>query len=83
MLGAFLVWDRKVNKNNVAWRLMAVVGIVAWTLVTLCVYGVRRLDAASLMAPLDLAGLAPLGVYFLAVNLVTLALFIYDKLRAE
>lgn len=83
MLGAFLVWDRRVNKNNVAWRLMAIIGIVAWTLVTLCVYGIIRLDAASLVAPLDLGSLAPLGVYLLAVNLVTLALFIYDKLRAE
>ena len=83
MLGAFLVWDRRVNKNNVAWRLMAIVGIVAWALVTLCVYGVVRLDAASLVAPLDLGGLAPLGVYLLIVSLVTLVLFIYDKLRAE
>lgn len=83
MLGAFLVWDRRVNKNNVAWRLMAIVGIVAWTLVTLCVYGVVRLDLSSLMAPLDLGSLAPLGVYLLVVNLVTFALFVYDKLRAE
>lgn len=83
MLGAFLVWDRRVNKDNVAWRLMAVIGIVVWTLVTLYVYGVIRLDPASLAAPLDLGALAPLGVYLLAVNLVTFALFIYDKLRAE
>ena len=83
MLAAFLVWDRKVNKDNVAWRFMAVIGVIAWALVTLCVYGVVKLDIASLVAPLDLSGLAPLGVYLLAVNLVTLALFIYDKLRAE
>ena len=83
MLAAFLVWDRKVNKDNVAWRFMALIGIVAWTLITLCVYGVVRLDASSLVAPLDLGGLAPLGVYLLVANLVTLALFIYDKLRAE
>lgn len=83
MLAAFLVWDRRVNKDNVAWRFMAVIGIIAWTLITLCVYGVVRLDAASLVAPLDLGSLAPLGVYLLVVNLTTLALFSYDKLRAE
>lgn len=83
MLVAFLVWDRRVNKNNVAWRLMAVIGIVVWALVTLCVYGVIKLNVASLVAPLDLGDLAPLGVYLLVANLVTLALFIYDKLRAE
>ena len=83
MLVAFLVWDRRVNKNNVAWRLMAVIGIVAWALVTLCVYGVIKLDVASLVAPLDLGDLVPFGVYLLVANLVTLALFIYDKLRAE
>lgn len=83
ILGASLVWDRRVNKNNVAWRLMAIIGIVVWTLVTLFVYGVVRLDPTSLVAPLDLGSLAPLGVYLLAVNLVTFALFVYDKLRAE
>lgn len=83
MLAAFLVWDRKVNKDNVAWRFMAIVGVIAWALVTLCVYGVVRLDAAALVAPLDLGSLAPLGVYLLVVNLAALALFIYDKLRAE
>ena len=83
MLVAFLVWDRRVNKNNVAWRLMAIIGIVAWVLVTLCVYGIVRLDLASLVAPYDLGGLAPLSVYLLVVNFVTLALFIYDKRRAE
>lgn len=83
MLVAFLVWDRRVNKNNVAWRFMAIIGIVAWALVSLCVYGIIKLDVASLVAPLDFDGLASLGVYLLVVNLVTLALFIYDKLRAE
>ena len=83
MLVAFLVWDRRVNKNNVAWRLMAIIGIAAWVLATLCVYGIVRLDVASLVAPFDLGGLAPLSVYLLIVNVVTLVLFIYDKRRAE
>ena len=83
MLGVFLIWDRRVNKNNVAWRLMAVIGIVMWSLVTLCAYGVVRLDAAFLLAPLDLGCLVSMGVYLLVVILVTLALLIYDKLQAE
>ena len=83
MLGVFLVWDRRVNKNNVAWRLTAIVGIAIWTLVTLSVYGIVRLEPAALVAPLDFGSPALLCVYLLVVNLVTLGLFVYDKLRAE
>ena len=35
------------------------------------------------MALLDLFGFAPMDVYLLIVNLVTFALLIFDKLRAE
>lgn len=83
MLGVFLIWGRRVNKNNVAWRLTAIIGIAMWSFVTLCAHGVVRLDAAFLLAPLDLGHLASMGVYLLVVNLVTFALFIYDKLQAE
>lgn len=59
MLLAFLLWDRHVVKDNVAWRFIAVLGIIVWAFLTLCVYGVVRLDVEALFAPLDLASLAP------------------------
>ena len=83
MLLAFLLWDRHVVKDNVAWRLIAVLGIIVWALVTLCVYGVVRLDVEALLAPLDLGALAPIGIYVLAMSAVTFCVFAYDKWQAE
>lgn len=83
MLLAFLLWDRHVVKDNVAWRFIAVLGIIVWTLVTLCVYGVVRLDVGGLLAPLDLTLLVPVGIYVLAMSAVTFCVFVYDKWQAE
>ena len=83
MLLAFLLWDRHVVKGNVGWRFVAVLGVMVWALVTLCVYGVVRLDVEALLAPLDLASLAPVGIYVLAMSAVTFCVFAYDKWQAE
>ncbi|HJG31327.1 MAG TPA: DUF1294 domain-containing protein [Collinsella ihuae] len=83
MLLAFLLWDRRVVKDNVAWRFIAVLGIIVWALVTLCVYGVVRLDVRALLAPLDLALLAPVGIYVLTISAITFCVFVYDKWQAE
>lgn len=83
MLPAFLLWDRHVIKDNVAWRFIAVLGVIVWALVTLCVYGVVRLDVKALLAPLDLASLIPVGIYVLAMSAVTFCVFAYDKRQAE
>ena len=83
MLLAFLLWDRHVIKDNVAWRFIAVLGVIVWTLVTLCVYGVVRLDVKGLLAPLDLASLIPVGIYALVMSAVTFGVFVYDKRQAE
>lgn len=52
-------------------------------LVTLCVYGVVRLDVEALLAPLDLGALVPIGIYALAMSVVTFRVFAYDKWQAE
>lgn len=83
MLLAFLLWDRHVVKDNVAWRFIAVLGIIVWALVTLCVYRVVRIDVGGLLAPLDLASLAPVGIYVLTMSAVTFCVFVYDKWQAE
>ena len=49
----------------------------------LCMYVVIRLDPAHLVASRDHFGFALMDVYLLIVNLMTPALLIYDKLRAE
>lgn len=61
-----------------AWRFLAVLGVIVWALVTLCVCGVVRPDVGALLAPLDLASLAPVGIFALAMSTVTLRLFVYD-----
>lgn len=83
MLLAFLLWDRHVVKDNVAWRFIAVLGVIVWAFVTLCVYGAVRLDVEALLAPLDLASLAPVGIYVLAMIAVTFCVFVYDEWQAE
>lgn len=83
MLLAFLLRDRHVVKDNVAWRFIAVLGIIVWELVTLCAYGVVRLDVEALLAPLDLGALAPIGIYALSMSAVTFRVFAYDKWQAE
>lgn len=83
MLLAFLLWDCHVIKDNVAWRFIAVLGVIVWALVTLCVYGVVRLDVKALFAPLDLASLIPVGIYAMVMSAVTFCVFVYDKRQAE
>lgn len=83
MLAAFLVWDRRVNKNNVAWRFIAIIGVIIWALITFYVHGIVEFDTASLISPIDFCDLVPLVIYFIAVNLATFAAFVYDKLRAR
>ncbi|WP_219722284.1 DUF1294 domain-containing protein [Enorma phocaeensis] len=83
MLLAFLLWDRHAIKDNVAWRFVAVLGIIVWALVTPCVYGVVRLDVEALLAPLNLGALVPIGIYVLVMSAVTFCVFVYDKRQAE
>lgn len=83
MLLAFLLWDRRVVKDNVARRFIAVLGVIVWTLVTLCIYGVVRFDVKALLAPPDLASLTSVGIYVLTMSAVTFCVFVYDKWQAE
>lgn len=83
MLLTFLVFDRRAVKRNVAWRFMAIIGIVIWTVISLCVYGIVSIDVASLVAPLELGRLVPIGVYILVMSAITFCVFIYDKRQAE
>ncbi len=83
MLLAFLLWDRHVVKDNVAWRFIAVLGVIVWALVTLCVYGVVRLEVGALLVPLNLESLVPISIYVLVMSVVTFCAFVYDKRQAK
>ena len=70
-----------MNKHNISWRFSAIVFLIVWVVVVLVWAGVIVVDlepGASLNAPVIVA----LGVYLLAINVVTFAVFCLDKKRA-
>lgn len=80
---AFLIWSRKVSKNNVAIFFLSLEMVIVWILVLLNVYGPVRFGFSQLIQAVGHRDHKILGIYLLVVNLVTLCLFIIDKKRAE
>ena len=81
MLLAFLVWDRKVRKANVAWRFVAIAMLVVWAIILANVYGWLRFDAARLGESLA-RDHTPLLVYLAIINVATFVVFCVDKAKA-
>lgn len=80
MLLAFLIWDRRVNKDNVAWRMIAIIGIILWTLITLYVCNIVDIGPLdTLLAPINPGILISLGIYLITLNIATFVIFAYDK----
>ena len=82
MLAAFLVWDRKVVKDNVAWRFISIICVAVWGMIVAVVYGFIDIDIQSLMKQLNMDIVIPLEVYLLIINTVTFILFVVDKIKA-
>ncbi|MGI6231185.1 MAG: DUF1294 domain-containing protein [Tractidigestivibacter sp.] len=82
MLAAFLVWDRKVVKDNVAWRFIAILSIIVWCFVVAFYYGYLTFDVNQLFTGIDPGFLRGLGIYLLVINVITFAVFVYDKRQA-
>lgn len=80
---AFLIWSRKVLKNNVAIFFLGLEMVIVWTLVLLNVYGPVHFNFGQLTQAVAHRDHRILGIYLVIVNLVTLALFLIDKKRAE
>ena len=80
---AFLIWSRKVSKNNVAIFFLGLEMVIVWTLVLLNVYGPVHFNFGQLTQAVAHRDHRILGIYLVIVNLVTLALFLIDKKRAE
>lgn len=77
---AFLLWDRRVVKENAWQHVLALSSAVLWGTAFCFVY-LHPFDAQAFTDNL-LAPRKSLGAYLLAVNLTTLATFGIDKLKA-
>lgn len=81
MLIAFLVWDRKVVKDNAWWRILALILLVVWILIVYCVYSNDAFSFSRLIANVG-GGHTVLIAYLIVINVVTLVAFLMDKLKA-
>lgn len=74
----------RMNKRNIAWWFSSIVCLIVWGMV---VFAYARGDAFQLRFP-DLSNfgsnpvLIVVGVYLLAINIVTFAMFVLDKQKA-
>ena len=81
MLLAFLVWDRKIRKANVAWRFIALAMLLLWIVIIANVYGPNRFSFKDLIANFG-NNHAVLLWYLAIVNVVTFVVLVVDKLKA-
>lgn len=80
------LWSRHfITKANVAWWFIAFASLVVWVLVCAARWGLLALDPdpGRLLSGWNLGFLKVLGVYLLAMNVITFSLFVVDKRRAE
>ena len=81
LLGSWLLWDRHVNKNNVMSRFSALCYLLVQLLLLLALRG-RNAAAVRLYAEVFASSHRTLLLYLTAINLLTLLLFLWDKLSA-
>ena len=81
MLLAFLVWDRKIRKANVAWRFIALAMLLIWMVIIANVYGPNRFSFKDLVSNFGNSH-AVLLWYLAIVNVATFVVFVVDKLKA-
>lgn len=83
MLAAFLVWDRRVVKDNVAWRFIAILSIIVWAFVAAWALGLLRPDWGSLEPSRAFRGACFVLVWMAVASTVTFIVFAVDKRRAR
>lgn len=79
MLLGLILWERNVNKHNVAWWFETAVGLVAWGMVCAWRCGLVSFNGTSVFHAFNPAVLRGLGIYLLTMNCVTLLVFVADK----
>lgn len=80
------LWSRhRITKANVAWWFIAFASLVVWALVCAARWGLVVLDPnpGRLLSGWNLGVLKALGIYLLAMNVITFSVFVVDKRRAE
>lgn len=82
MLAAFLAWDRRVTKKNIAWRFEAIIGIVIWSGILLIIYDVVEFDPISTLSTFNFEKLSVALAYLIVINIATFAVFAIDKANA-
>ena len=79
ILLGMLLWERNINKHNVAWWFEAAVGLVAWSMLCAWRYSLVSFGEAGLFRAVNPVVLRVLGIYLLVMNCVTLMVFAVDK----
>lgn len=79
MLLGLILWERNVNKHNVAWWFETAVGLVAWGMVCAWRCGLVSFNGAGMFRAFNPVMLRGFGIYLLAMNCVTLLVFVADK----
>jgi uncharacterized membrane protein YsdA (DUF1294 family) len=75
---ALAVFDRHINKRNVAAWFASLLGIAVWAMAVAVATGRSSLDLQAILAT-DWRVLAPLGIYAAGMNLLAFATFLADK----
>ncbi len=71
----------RMNKDNIAWWLLAIVCLIAWGLIAAAKFGLLspKIGIDGLLSRWDTGKLGVLAVYLAAVNIVTFIAFVWDK----
>ena len=78
---AFVLWDRKLNKLNMTWRIFAVTLLIIQVVICLALYGPNRLEVRQSVTDYltDNKGLL---IYLFVINTITFIMFGVDKWKA-
>lgn len=79
MFAAFLAWDRRVTKKDIAWRFEAIIRIVIWSGILLIIYDVVEFDPISALSAFSSEKLSAVLVYLIVINIATFTVFAIDK----
>lgn len=79
MLLGLILWERNVNKHNVAWWFETAVGLVAWGMVCAWKCGLVSFNGDGMFRAFNPVMLRGLGIYLLVMNCITLLVFAADK----
>ena len=78
---AFLVWDRKMNKQNITWRVFAISMLIIQIAVYVAFYGSKRIEMIEWISQFY-SEHKLLVIYLMVINIITFIVFGLDKYKA-